>query len=115
MRAVRIAGGLAAVAVAAGCTFTHELKPGGVFHTESTCRKSDGATFDRRSVSDGTQQDMRHHLEGTRPDPATGKLVRVLSDIHTVEVGPCPPDLKPGQTRGPDGKISEMAGAAVAP
>lgn len=92
-----------------GCSATNRVQPGGSFHNEMSCDKAKGAHASFRIVTDGTLNDLRTHME--RYDSTPGARTIVI-DSHLVRLGPCPADLKPGQTRRPDGKILETGEAS---
>ncbi|MGZ6018423.1 MAG: hypothetical protein ACXWKO_07115 [Phenylobacterium sp.] len=86
-----------------GCTNSHEMRPDGAIHTEMRCDQAKGAKASFRRTSDGTLNEVRSHVEWF--DAGTRKTTVI--DSHMVRLGPCPPDLKPGQRRRPGGPVIE--------
>jgi len=86
-----------------GCTTSHEPRPGGSMHIEMSCDQAKGAKASFRRTSDVTPNDVRSHMELHDPTPGSAKTIIV--DSHMVRLGPCPPDLKPGQTRRQGGPV----------
>ena len=69
------------------------------------CEQAKGARQNLRRISDATPNDVRSHMETQVPDPATGAMKTKVVDSHMVILGACPADLKPGQTRMPNGTV----------
>lgn len=86
-----------------GCVHAVEMRPDGAVHIEMSCDRAKGAKASFRMVSEGTPNDLRTHTE--RYETAAGALKTAIYDSHLVRLGPCPADLKPGQTRRPGGPI----------
>jgi len=95
-------------ALLVGCTHSFQRRTDGSTHAEMTCDRAAGAARSYHRISDGTLQDMRTHTETYGFDPDSGAPKTTVRDSRTVRLGRCPPDLKPGQARGPDGTILNM-------
>jgi len=94
-----------------GCSNAHDLRPDGSIHGELSCDRAKGAKASFRMVSDGTANDLHMHMERYDAD-AAGAPKTTVFDSHIVRLGPCPPDLKPGEMRRPGGPIIETGEAA---
>ena len=88
-----------------GCTHSGGRQPDGSVRYEMTCDRANGARSSFHMVRTGTPGDMRSHTETYGFDPNTGAPKTTIRDTHIVRLGPCPPDLKPGQMRMGDGTI----------
>jgi hypothetical protein len=95
-----------------GCATANKMQPDGAIHREFSCDRAKGAKASFRMVSDGTPNDLRMHMERYDIDPVTHASKTTVTDSHIVRLGPCPADLKPGQTRRPGGPIIEKGAAA---
>jgi hypothetical protein len=89
-----------------GCTHRTERGPTGSMHMEMVCDKAAGAAATFRSTADQEpgMRDFHHHMESQAGEPPR----TIVSDTHIVQLGDCPADLKPGQMRGPDGRVRDM-------
>jgi hypothetical protein len=96
-----------------GCTRSHEIRPGGMVHTEMRCDRAAGARMSYWMTTDGTPNDLRSHTETYGFDGITGAPKTTVRDSHALRLGPCPRDLKPGQIRTASGRVidnsAEMA------
>jgi hypothetical protein len=90
---------------ATGCTLIHKTHPDGSFYYERTCNKQAGAARTMHLVMEGTSKDMRQHIEFVQESSPSEEPRIVSTDMHSVDIGPCPANLKPGQIRGPSGQI----------
>lgn len=88
-----------------GCTHSGGRQPDGSLRYEMTCDRAKGARSSYHMVRAGTPGDMHSHTETYGFDPNTGAPKTTVRDVHIVRLGPCPPDLKPGQIRTSDGAI----------
>jgi hypothetical protein len=96
-----------------GCTHRTERGPGGGMHMETVCDKAAGAAATYRGTADQApgMRDFHHHMESQTGDPPR----TIVSDARIVQLGDCPADLKPGQMRGPDGRVRDMAALNPSP
>ncbi len=92
---------------ATGCTLIHKTHADGSFYYERTCNRQAGAARTMHMVVEGTAKDMRQHIEFVQESSPSDEPRIVSTDIHSVDIGPCPANLKPGQIRGPNGQITD--------
>jgi hypothetical protein len=93
-----------------GCTRSHEKRADGAMHIEMRCDRAAGARMSYFMTTDGTSGDLRSHVETYGFDPITGAPKTTVRDSHAVRLGPCPPDLKPGQIRTASGRVIDGSG-----
>jgi hypothetical protein len=74
------------------------------------CDRAAGARMSYSMTTDGTPDNLRSHVETYGFDPITGAPKTTVRDSHVVRLGPCPPDLKPGQIRTANGKVIDTSG-----
>ena len=97
----------AVAAISKGCTQTRDKTADGVMHVDLRCEKAAGANMDSHMLMDGTIKEMRMRMEIVTPDLVSGQPTTVWTAIRYEDVGDCPANMKPGQLRTPDGKISD--------
>ncbi len=92
---------------ATGCTLIYKTHTDGSFYYERTCDKQAGAARTMHVVMEGAPKDMRQHVEFVQDGSPSAEPQIVSTDMHSVDIGPCPANLKPGQILGPNGQITD--------